>query len=137
MAAAMLRQILEERGADSEQYQIITAGLGAGTGWPASPGAIYAMQLENLDISHHRSQALNRDMVKSADMVLTMTAMQRQCLVDKYPDHMLKINTLAQVVGEQGTDILDPFGQDAVKYVESAREIKRLLLKLADLVVDI
>lgn len=135
MAAAMLQRLLEQRGADMGEYQIITAGLGAGTGWPASPGAMYAMQLMGLDISQHRSQALNREMVESADMILTMTATQRECLADKYPQHRLKINTLAQAVGEQA-DILDPFGQDAVKYVESAREIKRLLEKLVELVVN-
>jgi hypothetical protein len=45
---------------------------------------------------------------------------------------MLKINTLAGMAGENGLDILDPFGMDAVKYVESANEIKRLLLNIAD-----
>lgn len=132
MAQAIFQKLLEDRGADAGQYQIITAGLAAGTGWSASPGAVYAMQLEGLDISHHRSQSLNREMVEAADIILTMTAAQRDCLIDKFPDHMLKIDTLAGRAGERGTDILDPFGQDAVKYVQSAREIKRVLLKIVD-----
>ena len=65
MAAAMLRQILREYGADLEQFHIVTAGLAAASGWPASPGAVYAMQLQGLDISEHRSQAVNRDLVES------------------------------------------------------------------------
>lgn len=132
MAAAMLRQILREYGADLEQFHIVTAGLAAASGWPASPGAVYAMQLRGLDISEHRSQAVNRDLVEKADIILAMTRAQREHLLDKYPEHMLKINTLAGMAGENGLDILDPFGMDAVKYVESANEIKRLLLNIAD-----
>jgi len=136
MAAAMLRQILQDFGADLEQFNIITAGLAAGSGWPASPGAVYAMQLQGLDISGHRSQALNLDMVEKADIILAMTAAQREYLLDKYPDHVFKIDTLAGMAGEKGLDILDPFGMDAGKYVESAKEIKRLLINIADKLIS-
>jgi protein-tyrosine-phosphatase len=136
MAAAMLSKILQDKGADFEQYHIVSAGLAAGSGWPASPGAVYAMQLQGLDISGHRSQPLHQDLVEKADIILTMTATQREYMLDKYPDHMRKIDTLAGMAGETGRDILDPFGMDAVKYVESASEIKRLMIRVADKLIS-
>ncbi|MGI6433884.1 MAG: low molecular weight protein arginine phosphatase [Syntrophomonadaceae bacterium] len=132
MAAALLDKILQERGLNPQEYRIASAGLAAAPGWPASPEAIHAMQLEGLDISGHRSQTLNQNMVEEADVVLTMTASHRRCILDQCMQQGDKVYTLAEFAEDREADILDPFGMDEVKYIESAAEIKRLLDKIVD-----
>lgn len=132
MAAALLQKILCERGIDPQGYRIVTAGLLTQAGWLASPGAIRAMHSEGLDISGHRSQVLDQKLIKAADVVLTMTADHRRCIIEQYGHQGDKIYTLAELAGEGAQDVFDPFGMDEVKYIESAAEIKRLLYKIVD-----
>lgn len=131
MAAALFHKILRERGIDPQEYRIATAGLAALTGCSASPGAIRAMRLEGLDISGHRSRVFQQNMMEEADVVLTMTDGHRRLILDLCGQGGGKVYTLAEFAGEDGVDILDPFGMDEVKYIESAAEIKRLLYKAA------
>lgn len=132
MAAALLNKILREKGLDPQQYRIATAGLSAAPGWPASPEAVHALHLEGLDISGHRSRVLDEAMVEEADVVLTMTANHRRRILEQYMQPGDKVFTLAGFAGDIEADIVDPFGMDAVKYIESAAELKRLLYKIVD-----
>src|SRR3954466_6121375 len=70
MAETLLRHALEARGAT--QVTVGSAGSGAWEGAPASEGA-YLVALEHgLDLSAHRARMLTRELVNSADLVLTM-----------------------------------------------------------------
>ena len=72
MAAAMLRQIPREYGADPEQFHIVTAGLAAASGWRAHLEQSTPCN-RRTDISEHRSWQ-NRDLVPTS---LAMTSAAR------------------------------------------------------------
>src|SRR3954447_4919691 len=75
MAEALLREALATRGA--EQVTVASAGTGAWEGAPVSEGA-YLVGLEHgLDLSAHRARLLTRELVKSADVILTMSGHHR------------------------------------------------------------
>ena len=91
-----------------------------------------AMSREGLDISGHRSRPLKREMLEQADVVLTMTSGHRRLILEQYGLKGDKVYTLAEFAGDSLADIVDPFGMDELKYIESAAEIKKLLDKIVD-----
>jgi protein-tyrosine-phosphatase len=75
MAAALLQAQLDPRGVD---WDVHSAGF-LSAGVPAPAEVIKVMGAVGLDLSSHRSQAVDRSLVESSDLVVTMT---RQHLVD-------------------------------------------------------
>ncbi len=55
-----------------EQVRVESAGTHALHGNPAEPLAVAAMARRGIDLSSHRARRLNREMVRQADLVLTM-----------------------------------------------------------------
>lgn len=68
MAEVLLRQRLREGGVDA---RVSSAGL-LHDGQPASPHGVDLMRDQGLDMDSHRSRAMTRDMLASADLVLGM-----------------------------------------------------------------
>src|SRR3954454_6349424 len=114
MAEALLREALASRGA--EQITVSSAGTGAWDGAPISEGA-YLVGLEHgLDLSGHRAQLLTRELVKSADLILTMSSSHRARVAELGGED--KAHLLALYAGRDETDaeISDPFGSDLDSY---------------------
>ncbi len=132
MAAALLIKQLQARpGAlPGKSIEVSSAGLSAMDGWPASPEAIQTMQAEGIDISQHRSQSLRAALVEEADLVLTMTAWQRDRLQEEFAARAHNIFSLSEFCGEKAEDIQDPFGLDMAAYRSSLNQLKVLVDKL-------
>lgn len=125
MAEALLKEALISRGAD--QVTVSSAGTGAWDGAPVSEGA-YLVGLEHgLDLSGHRAQLLTRDVVKSADLILTMSAQHRARVVELGGED--KVRVLGEYVGrdESKAEVSDPFGSDLPAYRETYDELQELI----------
>lgn len=70
LADAIARKVAVERGL--AEIEIVSAGTSAWDGAPASDGALLVGMERGLDLSHHRSQTLTRQLVHDADLVLAM-----------------------------------------------------------------
>ena len=101
---------------------VSSAGLSAG-GEGANEKAILAAKKLGADISSHKSKTVRLEMLKAADVVVTMTESIKAVL--PFPE---KTVTLYELAGESG-DIADPYGQSQEVYDTCAREIKRLAEK--------
>jgi len=77
MAAALLQRYLT-RGSACSSIEVGSAGFGP-AGYPATEGAIAAMDDIRIDITRHRSRLLDPDLLGGADLVLAMT---RQHVMD-------------------------------------------------------
>jgi protein-tyrosine-phosphatase len=125
MAEALLRRKLEERGV--EAVAISSAGTGAWDGAPASEGA-YLVALEHgLDLSSHRARLLTREVVGTADLVLTMARhhlARAEQLGAAGTAHLL-----GEFAGREGTsaEVRDPFGGDLEGYRETFEELDGIL----------
>lgn len=111
-----------------------SAGIFAIDGYPASDEAIKVLKEDyDIDISSHTSRSLNREDIKEADIVLTMTKLHKDNIITKYPEYNNKVFTLKEYIGLRG-DIKDPYGMDIDVYKKTARElndaIKMLIEKL-------
>jgi protein-tyrosine-phosphatase len=125
MAEALLREALTNRGAD--QVTVASAGTGAWDGAPVSEGA-YLVGLEHgLDLSGHRARLLTRDMVKSANLILTMSAHHRARVAELGGED--KVQVLGEYVGrdESNAEVSDPFGSDLPSYRQTYEELQELI----------
>lgn len=125
LAEALLRKKLLERGVDG--VEVGSAGTGAWDGAPASEGA-YLVALEHgLDLSAHRARLLTRDLVSTADLVLTM-ARHHRARVEQLGSGV-QAHLLGEFAGRTGSEaeVRDPFGGDLEGYRETFVELDALL----------
>jgi protein-tyrosine-phosphatase len=125
MAEAMMREALTSRGA--EQVTVSSAGTGAWDGAPVSEGA-YLVGLEHgLDLSGHRAQLLTRELVKSADLILTMSSHHRARVAELGGED--KVHVLGEYLGrdESRSEVTDPFGSDLASYRQTFEELQELI----------
>ncbi len=140
MAEAMLRQALEElMGDEAKDIRVVSAGVSAGCGEPASHHAEAAMRELSLDVSLHRARGVSAEGLNEADLVLTMTMGIKDELLRDYPTIESKVMTLTEFAGlteELGQDIKDPFGCSLEVYKASAGQIGRAVKSVARKIRD-
>jgi protein-tyrosine-phosphatase len=125
MAEALLREALTSRGA--EQVTVASAGTGAWEGAPVSEGA-YLIGLERgMDLSGHRARLLTRELVDSADLILTMSPHHRARVAELGGED--KVHVLGEYAGrdESRAEVSDPFGSDLASYRQTFSELQDLI----------
>ena len=125
LAEALLRRALVERGV--QDVEVSSAGTGAWDGAPASEGA-YLVGLENgLDLSGHRARLLTRELVRAADVILTMSAQHRARVESMGGGD--RVHTLVEYAGTapRDGDVSDPYGSDLDAYRVTYRQLEELV----------
>jgi L-threonylcarbamoyladenylate synthase len=132
MAEAIFRRLLAEhlKCHDEELldrgYNVLSAGLSAGNGSPATREAVQLLAEEGLDLRNHESQPLTERLLLHADHILTMTRGHRQSILSEYPDLGNRVSTLSS----DQSDIADPYGGGPREYQECKVSIEHHLRKL-------
>lgn len=109
---------LEERG-----IMVMSAGLAAASGSPPSREACVLMEERGIDLNQHAAQQVTEQIVKHADLMLTMTRGHRQAIVDNWPE---AADRTKMVVGS-GQDVGDPIGGPLEVYRTCASQIEEAL----------
>jgi protein-tyrosine-phosphatase len=80
-----------------------------------------------MDLSGHRAQLLTRDLVKSADLILTMSSHHRARVAELGGED--KVHVLGEYAGrEEGrSEVTDPFGSDLASYRQTFAELQDLI----------
>ena len=126
MADGLCRRLLGERvGCRPEQlekngYCILSAGVSAEWGAPATEFAATVAREHGAELGNHVSQPLAKVLVEQSDLVLTMTAQQRQRVQTLAPGAADR----AHLLDVDGHDIADPMGHDLEQYRDAARRIR-------------
>ena len=135
--ALFRRRVAEAFGGDSAAgaagVRVVSAGLSAGYGGPASPESVELAADAGADLADHRSQPLSSELLDEADRVLTMTAGHRAAILLHRPDAADRVFLL----DPDGADIPDPIGGTMADY-EACRDavVRGLDALLADLFPD-
>jgi len=129
MAEALFRDMLKREGMDGA-VEVKSAGVLACEGQGASPQAIEVMKKRGLDLSSHSASQIDLELIRQADLILTMTERHKNMVKAMEPMAFDKTFTLKEYVGENPTDIMDPFGQSVDVYSRCAQEIEEALEKL-------
>ncbi len=125
MAAALFRQRLE-RDPLRRNWRVLSAGLWAVDGEPASPNALQAMAERGIDLSGHIARRVTRDLIAEADLILAMTPHHVEALRLAFPEAADRIHLLATMAGET-YGIADPYGLSLPAYRATASELERLI----------
>ncbi len=138
MAEALFRTMVAERLAcrpdeiDDHGVVVASAGLSAWGGGGASQGAIEAMAEMGADLAAHESQPVTENLVRQADVILTMTAAHRAGIVAQFPDAAGRVAMLSP----ERKDVLDPIGGGLATYRRCAQQIRGHLAARIDTLVD-
>lgn len=126
MAVGLLREL-----AGPDTYRILSAGTGASQGMPPSLYAREVMEEEGIDISAHRSQMLDANMLEEAEIVLVMAECHRRQVTDWFRSYADKVRLLREFDPVRNDpdypNIPDPMGQGKEAYVKCREMIHRSL----------
>lgn len=128
MAEALFRRMIEGRNREAD-ILTISAGLSVWGDSPASEQAIAVMRKQGIDLSAHRSRSLSPELVRAADIVMTMTDSHKRILLSLVPEAKRKVFTLLEFSEGSPGDVADPFGASEEVYQLCADEICRCLTK--------
>ena len=122
MAELLMRQRLaKSRNARLDELEdhgfvVLSAGISAAAGCPASGEAVAIMREQGLDLGKHEAQPLTEQLVRHADLILAMTAGHLQSIVERWPGAADRTHML---MPEQ-IDVSDPIGQTIGAYRHAA-----------------
>jgi protein-tyrosine phosphatase len=128
MAEALCKHMLAEKlGISPEKlgeagYEVLSAGVGAVGGAPASANAIEAIQRSGADLTCHRSRPLTSDLVRQADRIWTMCQHHTDAVVRLVPEARSKVERL-----DPRQDLQDPAGSDIGEYMQCLERIRTAL----------
>lgn len=134
MAEAMFKQILDDRNAPGE-WIIESAGTWGLDGQPAASGSQSVMKSKGIDISAHRARSVNKDLIDSFNLILTMESGHKESLRMEFSDASAHIYMLSEMIN-QNVDIDDPYGGVYAEYVQAAEEIEEYLSKGYDAIIQ-
>ena len=117
MAEKLLQHALAGQGAPLNQIEIVSAGVAAGYGDPASANSVAALKKIKLDLGRHKSQPLTQDLIDRAFLILGMTQSHIDILSHYYTDLPERVHLFREFMGKGETpEIPDPYGQNFAAY---------------------
>ena len=122
MAAALLQHALAAQPDPLRSLQVVSAGVAARNGEPASEHSVTALKKVGIDLSGHRSQPLTQQMLDAAFAVLCMTESHRamiQVQAEPVPKNLFLFRQFLPDGAEK--EIGDPYG-GPLRIYEMARD---------------
>jgi protein-tyrosine-phosphatase len=123
MAAALLRQLLKQRGYN---WSVGSAGVLGHDGDQAEIEARETMAHMSLSIDDHQARSLTDDLVAGAALLLAVDSGTALVLGARFPTATARTHTLGALAGRR-RDIPDPFRMQIGAWITYAREIAALL----------
>jgi protein-tyrosine phosphatase len=84
----------------------------------------------DLDISKRKAIQLTEDIMKSVDLIFTMTKYIKNTLTHTFPEFEYKIFTLKGFVSHKDEDVVDPFGGNITDYEFTYKDLKNSIFTL-------
>jgi len=121
MAAALLRSALDAEGSPLNELEVVSAGVTAFGGDPASENSVRALGKVGIALGEHRSRPLNPELLERARYVLVMTSSHRELIRSRYGD-ACPVYLFREFIGNGAeVEIPDPYGMDLPAY-EATRD---------------
>lgn len=128
MAEGFLKKYIKDN--NRQDVSVQSAGLSALGGQSPTVETVKVMKDEGIDVSGHRSQYLTGELIRSADLILTMEEHHKDRIVQWVPEassktYMLKEYGAASVGKDLSKlDVPDPIGRPIEDYEECRDEIR-------------
>lgn len=124
MAEGILLELDKEY---KKSLKVTSAGTFGIDGGSISLNSLKALENIAIDYGHFKSSSLKRELLKDADLVLTMSNSHKSMIFSDYPEFRDKVFTLKEYVYESKEDILDPFGGSLNIYEATRDELRKIL----------
>lgn len=99
---------------------IDSAGLSAVVGSGADAKALAVMAEDGVDMSNHIAKQINEDLVKKADLILTMSTSQTKWIEDQWPHCRGKTFRIGHWIDK---NVADPYGHDESAFDTAKQDI--------------
>jgi len=138
--AQALFQELKEEFFPGLNYQAESAGISAIEDTSPAKEAVFCLAKHGIDITTHRAQQVNSQLIKKSSLILTMTREQLNFLKEHFPQAQYKVFLLRLFCQQRehlkNDEIKDPYGEGIFFYEDIykqlKRDIKKLLFRLAE-----
>ena len=124
MAERIFRKKSEENGRGD--IEVSSASLINMESAPADPRTVDILEEKEFDGHGHKSRLLTEDIAAGADKIIVMESIQKEMIIDKYPDAEDKIYLLKSFSGDvdrTNDNIKDPYGLSSYHYRHCFAEI--------------
>ncbi len=139
MAEALFRKMLADHFdcQDDELldrgHTVVSAGLAAYPGAPASTEAVQLLQADKIDLTSHESQPITEELLFHCDHILTMTQNHLDAILSTFPELAGRARLLSDSTGTGGgRDVSDPIGGGMDEYRRCREEIEGYLRTLLE-----
>ena len=137
MAEYLLKDMLRNR--EIDDWTVKSAGIAVFSGGDMSSKALKVLKEDKIEVDDHKATQINNDLLKEADIILTMTSSHKEHLRSIKEISEKKLYTLKELIEDDDElDILDPYGQSLKVYKDTRDEIREalnsLLSKLHELI---
>ena len=136
MAMVFLSDLVAKHSLDLDDWNIASAGCWASTDFPATSGAISAVEDWGLDLTKHRSQPVTDELMEAFNLILCMEYNHKRTLQRNYPEYTDKIYLLSEM-DSNGKEVDDPVGRSIGIYQSTADEILNYLEKGFEKILDL
>lgn len=139
MAEKLLQHALAAEQPPLNALKVVSAGVSAGTGNPATDHSIAAVKKVGLDLSEHLSRPVTQAMLDDAIAVFCMTETHRALIEIQFERVPASLHLFREFIDSgQDAEIPDPYGQNYTSYlacrdsmVEAIPSLLRYLRTLA------
>ncbi len=122
MAARLLAHALAAEEEPLRSLKVVSAGVAACNGDPASPNAVAAMRKVGLSLANHSSQPVTNELLTTSVLALCMTESHRALLSYHFDPLPTPVYLMREFIEPPASpEIPDPYGMDLRSY-EACRD---------------
>ncbi|TBR17656.1 hypothetical protein EPO66_02345, partial [bacterium] len=134
MAKALLEKKLKEIGRND--VEVLSAGVMLATGMGATRETQDVLFKEGMDVSGHRSQKVNRDMLAKSDLILVMERIHEESVLRLYPQVKNRLFLLKEFanVKDNRLEIPDPIGKGLDYYQDTLYIIRGAVERISKII---
>lgn len=121
MAEKLLAHALDAEEGPLRNLSVISAGVAAYPGDPASPHAVTALKKVGLSLADHQSRPVNPELIEKAALILCMTESHRLTIISQFEEVTAPILLMRELLDSGNPEVPDPFGS-SLKHYENSRD---------------
>lgn len=122
MAEGLMRHALQAEEEPLKSLRVASAGVSAYTGEPASLNSVRALKNVGIDLGHHSSRSINKDLIEQSFSIFAMTESHRMMIESHYGQKLDNLYLMRELMPAGASiEIPDPFGQSLNVY-EACRD---------------
>lgn len=126
MAEAIFREKVRNLDPKGQSWRVGSAGICAAEGAVVSQHAVQVMAERGIDIAAHTARQVDRSLVESFDLILTMEPGHKQALNSEFPELSGRVFLLSEMNGSTVV-VADPFSGTLEDYRETANIIDQII----------